>query len=270
MKHPQIRQPAVAGQFYNADPARLRKELSEYMPRAEREKAIAIVSPHAGYSYSGSTAGALFSQIIIPETAIIISPIHRGPAVEFSLWPAGIWRTPLGDVEVDEDLSAALERNFPEISTDVAPHIREYSLEVQIPFLQMAREDIKIVPISIACNKLQSLQRFGEAIAATVAASGRDALLIASSDMNHFEDEQTTRVKDGKAIDAMLELDEGKLLRVVEREEISMCGVAPAAAAIAAAKKLGATSARLVKYATSGDASGDYTQVVGYAGIVVK
>lgn len=271
-----LRPPAVAGRFYPADPAALRADVNSYLsPEQEYVRAIGCIVPHAGYVYSGQVAGAVFSRIEIPERCIVLCPNHTGRGHPLAIMDEGEWQTPLGNLPVDSDLASQLLDAFPALADDSAAHRDEHAIEVELPFLQVKRPRAKFVPIAIGTSRLLLLEELGNAIANVVqsnlAQDEEDSVLIvASSDMNHYEDDATTRVKDRKAIDKILALDPQGLYATVINESISMCGFGPAIAMLTAAKKLGARKAELVQYATSGDVSGDRDMVVGYAGIVVR
>jgi AmmeMemoRadiSam system protein B len=184
------------------------------------------------------------------------------------------WQTPLGRVAADADLAARLLRRFPALEEDSAAHRAEHAIEVQLPFLQAQQPQLNVVPIVIGTSNFDVLRGLGEALADVIAAQEKDpkekALIVASSDMNHYESDAITRAKDHKAIERVLAMDARGLWEVVMNEDITMCGFGPTVVMLTAAKILGATSATLVKYATSGDVSGDYESVVGYAGIIVE
>jgi AmmeMemoRadiSam system protein B len=183
---------------------------------------------------------------------------------------SGAWETPLGEMHIDEELSSALIAADPYLENDVEAHRFEHSLEVQLPFLQhLGGPSTQFVPITIGTGSWERLEELGRAIAETLKKIGQAVLIIASSDMNHYESDARTRVKDRKAIDQVLAMDPKGLYEVVRREDISMCGYGPASVTLTATKLLGATRAELVKYATSAEVSQDYDRVVGYAGIVI-
>jgi AmmeMemoRadiSam system protein B len=182
----------------------------------------------------------------------------------------GAWQTPLGHVEIDSNLARQLLDAFPALTEDPAAHRSEHAIEVELPFLQVIRPETKFVPIALGTSRLILLEQLGNAIATVIQDGNGRILIIASSDMNHYEDDASTRVKDRKAIDKILALDPQGLYDTVINESISMCGFGPAVAMLTAARKLGATKAELVQYATSGDVSGDRDMVVGYAGVVVS
>jgi len=265
------RSPIVAGTFYPADAESLNAELDRLTPFvAEKKKAIGIISPHAGYIYSGSVAGELISTVAIPEKIIIIGPNHTGIGPAASIMPKGIWSLPNGDVNVDSDLAEKIIGNSKILSSDESAHKREHSIEVQIPFLLRQRSDIEIVPITLMGLSLDSCRELGHSVARAIKSSDEDVLIVASSDMTHYESAESAERKDKMAIDKILALDPEGLLDVVTGNRISMCGVIPATVMLFAAKELGAKQASLVRYTNSGEVSGDYKQVVGYAGIIVE
>jgi AmmeMemoRadiSam system protein B len=281
-----VRAPAVAGRFYPGHSDRLLRDIRDYTsPPQSRISAIGCVAPHAGYIYSGHVAGAVYACVEIPEHCIILCPNHTGRGVPLAIMSATAWRTPLGEVAPSTELAVRLLRRFPALEEDSAAHRGEHGIEVQLPFLQVQQKNLHIVPIAIGTSDFRVLRELGEAMAEVVgdlsgdvvgAADGeseqaaRKILTIASSDMNHYEPDSITRVKDRLAIERALALDARGLWEVVMREDISMCGFGPTVAMLTAAKLLGATQAALVRYATSGDVSGDRESVVGYAGITVE
>ena len=265
-----IRPPAVAGQFYPGKPEKLLHDIREYTsPADEKFRALGCVVPHAGYMYSGPVAGALYSALELPRRFVILCPNHTGVGAPLAIMSSGSWVTPLGEVPIDSVLAEALKTKFPLLSEDEAAHRSEHALEVQLPFLQALVKEFTFVPIVVGTGRLDVLQALGKVIANVIKESAEPTMVIASSDMNHYESDSVTRVKDQRAIDRVLALDPAGLHEIVQRESISMCGFGPAVAMLTAAKILGATRAELVRYATSGDISGDRDYVVGYAGIAV-
>jgi len=263
-----IRQPAVAGTFYPHSKQSLTQELERCTAGdAEKKPCIGAVAPHAGYTFSGPIAGELFSRIIIPPAVIILAPNHRGPLVPFALTPADAWRTPLGDVSIDTALAADVAERCPLVEHAAAPHAHEHSAEVILPFLQYFLPDVKVVPIVIAEHNYQPLAELGLAIAECI--RGQDVLIIASSDMTHFEHADTAKRLDDMALEQVLKLDALALHRTVVANKISMCGFAPTVSMLTAAVALGAQSAELVRYGNSGDVTGDPSDVVGYASVRV-
>jgi MEMO1 family protein len=266
-----VREPAVAGRFYPANPERLRADIESYLsPAPPKSAAIGCMVPHAGYIYSGSVAGAVFSRVNIPASCIVLGPNHTGRGHLLAITKEGAWRTPLGELPIDVDLAAHLIEEFPALSVDSAAHRSEHAIEVELPFLQVCSPETKFVPIAIGTAQLVLLEQLGEALAAVIKKHRRPLLIVASSDMNHYEDDATTRVKDRKAIEEILALDAPGLYETVIKESISMCGFGPVVAMLTAARRLGAQKAELVQYATSGDVSGDRNLVVGYAGVIIQ
>jgi AmmeMemoRadiSam system protein B len=267
-----VRKAAFAGRFYPGQADELTENIREFVQSSpdQKKQAIGIVVPHAGYMYSGHVAGAVYSKLRIPLRVIMLCPNHTGYGPPLSIMRSGRWQTPLGDAILDDELCEALMSFDSALEEDVTAHRWEHALEVQLPFLQyFLGTSMSFVPITIGTVKHDRLQALGTAIGRVVQQEGEPILIIASSDLNHYESDAITRVKDKKAIDRILALDGPGLLEVVRRENISMCGVGPAAAMLFAAAVLGASEAELVKYATSADTSGDIARVVGYAGIVV-
>jgi AmmeMemoRadiSam system protein B len=270
-----LRHPAVAGRFYPGDPDDLRTEARGYLSQSSFGKqspvrAVGCIAPHAGYMYSGHVAGAVFARVEIPRRCIVMCPNHTGMGVPLSVMSEGAWETPLGEVPIDGELAKALKQRFPALQEDSAAHRAEHAAEVELPFLQIRQAGLKFVPIALGTRQFEALEQLGKAIADVVAAQKDPVLIIASSDMNHYESDAVTRVKDHRAIERILTFDPRGLFDVVTQQDISMCGLGPAVAMLTAARQLGAKSAELVKYATSGDVSGDRDTVVGYAGVVVS
>ena len=265
-----VREPAVAGRFYPANPERLRADIDSYLSPSKKTPAIACMVPHAGYVYSGQVAGAVFSRLEIPASCIVLGPNHTGRGHPLAIIKEGRWRTPLGEVHIDSELAEKLVREFPALSEDSAAHRSEHAIEVEIPFLQVCRPGVELVPIVIGTGQLILLEQLGHALAEVLKKSEEPALIVASTDMNHYEDDATTRVKDRKAIEKILALDAPGLYETVLNESISMCGFGPAVIMLTAARRLGAQKAELVQYATSADVSGDHKVAVGYAGIIIR
>jgi MEMO1 family protein len=266
-----IRHPAVSGRFYPGKADKLLADIADYTSeRVEPVSALGCVVPHAGYMYSGHVAGAVYSRLNVPRRCIVLCPNHTGMGRPLAIVSQGSWETPLGEVAIDELLAGDLKVRFPLLDEDVNAHRSEHAAEVQLPFLQVRQKELSIVPIALGTGDYQALHGLGEAIADVVAELEEPVLIVASSDMNHYEPDAVTRIKDRKAIDRILSLDPRGMYDVVMNEDISMCGFGPTVAMLTAAKGLGAKSAELIKYATSGDISGDRNMVVGYAGVVVR
>lgn len=272
MERPEgLRRPAVAGHFYPASPRELAAEVRKHLdPSAPKFEALACVLPHAGYTYSGAVAGATVSRLRPRGTVFLLGPNHTGYGMPFSVMPGGVWETPLGRVAVNRELAAGLAEGSEIFSLDETAHLREHSLEVELPFLQETMGRFSIVPVVVGADDPAELKEAGEQIGCQILKHKLQgcALVAASSDLTHYESRDSAREKDRLAIEAMLEMNADKLLRVVRQKNISMCGVAPVCVMLAAAKMLGAAKAELVKYQTSGDVTGDFSSVVGYAGII--
>jgi AmmeMemoRadiSam system protein B len=265
------RKPAVAGQFYYGTSARLLEQVEQYIDKnADKEDAVGIIAPHAGFIYSGAVAGAVYSSIKFPKTFLMLGPNHTGLGAPVSLMEDCEWEIPICSFNVDRKLSSRIAQNSAKVERDSQAHVFEHSLEVQLPFIAYFSCDIKIVPIAMRALSLDDCLELGEVIARAVKSIGYPVTIVASSDMSHYQPDEVARKKDRKAIERILDLDPVGLYDVVGKERISMCGYIPATVMLAASKLLGAGSARLVKYATSGDVSGDYDSVVGYAGIIVR
>ena len=265
-----VRTPAVAGRFYPANREQLLQELDRFLTLDPHPvRALGRIAPHAGYVYSGSIAGAVYSHIVVPRVAVVLCPNHTGLGPPLSIMSTGEWQTPLGSVPVELALAAKLKAQMPELEEDQDAHRVEHAIEVQLPFLQVRQSFLSFVPIALGTSRFDVLEALGIALAEVCAREEKPPLMVASSDMNHYESDVITRQKDQFAIERILALDARGLHDVVMKEDISMCGFGPAIVMITAAKRLGATQAELVEYATSGDVSGDRDAVVGYAGIVV-
>jgi AmmeMemoRadiSam system protein B len=265
------RDPAVAGRFYGADGAALGREVARYLAApgsvAGRAPALGLVAPHAGYVYSGAIAGAAYARVEVPAKVIVLCPNHTGLGAEVALWPGGGWHTPLGRVPVDAALTAAIAAS-PLAESDVDAHRHEHALEVQLPFLQVARPDVAIAALCLGHLRFPDCEALGRHVAAAAAESS--ALVVASSDMSHYLPATVARALDGRALERLLALDAEGLYDVVHRERISMCGIVPATVMLVAARLRGARRAELVRYGHSGEVTSDDRAVVGYAGVVVS
>jgi len=265
------RKPAVAGQFYPGTEKSLTDEVNRYLKTDSKPvRAIACVAPHAGYIYSGGVAGRVFASVEVPKRCIVLCPNHTGMGASAAVWTQGSWEIPTGTIPVDSGLAAKLVSLSDELAADPTAHLGEHSLEVELPFMLARQPELTIVPIAISRVGSSGIEGIGKAIADVVKGSGEDVLSVASTDMNHYEDDRRTREKDELAIDRVLHLDAEGLVTTCASERISMCGVIPTAITIVASKELGAKEATLVEHATSGDVSGDRGAVVGYAGFIIK
>ncbi len=260
----------MAGQFYPADRDELLEEIRKHIPdNAQKKSVIGIVTPHAGFMYSGGAAGAVYSRIEIPETVILIGPNHTGDGKSVAVMTEGVWSTPLGDLSIDTELAEAICSASPVVHADSTAHRHEHSLETQLPFLQYFRKEFKIVPICMMRERFINCRQVSLAILKGVQEVNRPVLLVASSDMTHYESHDSATLKDKKAIDRILERDAEGLYKTVEKNHISMCGVNPVVVMLLCANEMGAHNSRLVKYMTSGDVNGDLSHVVAYAGMIV-
>jgi AmmeMemoRadiSam system protein B len=267
-----LRLPAVAGRFYPGNSVELAATVRRLSatrngdPRADsgadKLSVTACLVPHAGYMYSGAVAGEVLGRIALPKKVLILGVRHFPRGESAAILSNGAWRTPLGDAPIDTELAMALRDACPLLREDVVAHGQEHSLEVQIPFLQVLAPGFSFVPVALGTVRFEDLVRVGEAVASVLTAARERVLLLATSDLNHYEDDATTRVKDAKAVEKLLALD------ACRTEKISMCGLGPAVATITALWAMGVKDGELVRYATSADVSGDTSSVVGYAGLV--
>jgi AmmeMemoRadiSam system protein B len=267
-----LRLPAVSGRFYPSSPAELAALIRQYTRvdcAHEPEHAKACLVPHAGYFYSGPVAGAVYARMAIPKKILILGVRHYPRGANAAILSSGAWRTPLGDAPIDEALAEALRAACPLLREDSVAHSSEHSLEVQIPFLQVLQKEFTFVPVALGSLRFEDLVIVGQAIGRVIAASSDEILLLTTSDLNHYENDATTRVKDRKAIERILAVDASGLYDTCRNEAISMCGLGPTVAMLTALESLGTARQELVRYATSADVSGDLNSVVGYAGILL-
>lgn len=279
-----IRKPAQAGMFYAGSAASLKKELENCfkhklgpgkLPNREsisQDRIVTLVCPHAGYMYSGPVAATSYYELAryrTPDNIVIIGPNHTGMGSAISLMNQGKWSTPLGEIQINTDLADSIIKNSTIVDVEEEAHIYEHSIEVQLPFLQyLYGNNFSFVPICMMMQDLETSRELGEAI--HKASNGVSTIIIASTDMTHYEPHNVATEKDMTAIHAIENLDENKLEDVVQTNSISMCGIGPVISSIVYSKKVGATKAKLLSYKTSGDISGDLSSVVGYAAISVK
>ena len=278
------RSPAVAGQFYPSDPARLIRMIEwafKYVgfsgipePNIQGPRKIrGLMVPHAGYMYSGPTAARAYQTLAkdgAPETFIIIGPNHVGLGGAISIMKEGVWETPLGEVEIDSEISAMIGEQCELIEENPVAHRFEHSIEVQIPFLQAIYGNrFKIVPIVMLAQDLKTSKRLGEAISSVISATKKNVVVIASSDLTHYEPQVEANRKDSLVLNSIERLDEEDVYRKVVEFGISMCGYGPVITMIVSSKLLGGEKAVILDYRTSGDITGDYSAVVGYASVAV-
>jgi AmmeMemoRadiSam system protein B len=276
-----IRHPAVAGSWYSGSPKGLRTQIEELFTHRQGpgslpptvkngpRNLVGLVVPHAGYMASGPVAAHAYYNLAkdgIPDIIVIFGPNHTGRGSALSIMKEGFWRTPLGEVEIDTETADRILQISQIIDVDDMAHTYEHSIELQLPFLQyLYGSEFKFVPVCFMMQDLESSREVGKAVAEAL--KGRNALVIASTDMTHYEPQERAEKKDKIAIDAALKMDETQYYHVVEAYGISTCGYGPTIAVITAAKELGAKKANLLCYKTSGDILGDRSAVVGYASI---
>lgn len=263
-----LRRAAFAGDWYPADPGRLRDELASYLAGSEGEmEALGVVAPHAGYMYSGRVAGSVYGRVHIPDTVVVLCVNHRGLGSRAAVLGAGGWETPLGVVPIQEEFAQDLTKRVGFLEENPTAHSQEHSLEMQVPFLRYRNPDVRLVPVCLQRLDYEECEALGEGLAGAVRDARTPVLLVASTDMTHFETQESARKKDMLAIERILEVDPRGLYETVTRHGISMCGFIPTTAVLCACRSLGIEKGTLERYATSGDVSGDYSSVVGYAGI---
>jgi AmmeMemoRadiSam system protein B len=271
-----IRDPAVSGLFYSDVPETLAADVARYGDQAAvPEPAVALVSPHAGLMYSGHVAGAVYARVTVPATVILLGPNHSGNGPPVSVFREGTWLIPGWSADVDHELADALLARFPQARDDVSAHRHEHCLEVQLPFLRKGNPNLRIVPIVLGHQPEDVYRELGLCLARMLDERRRKnpatvPLLVSSTDLSHYESDATTRAKDRHAIEAIRRLDPAGLGEAVRTHRITMCGYAPTVTVLHAARALGSRSADLVRYATSGDVSGDRSRVVGYAGLIIR
>jgi MEMO1 family protein len=266
-----LRLPAAAGRFYPSPPDELIAVVQKYSRHDDDVVPIRVTAclvPHAGYVYSGHIAGAVFARIALPKKILILGVRHQPRGASAAINSNGAWRTPLGDAAIDASLAARLCAAIPLLREDDIAHATEHSLEVQLPFLQVRAPEFRFVPLALGAVRFEELLEIGQGIGSVLATSKEEVLLLVTSDLNHYEDQATTRVKDKKAIDRLLAMDARGLYETCRDQRVSMCGLGPAVAMLTALKRMHATRAELIRYATSGDVSGDLDAVVGYASMI--
>ncbi len=273
-----VRYPAVAGSWYPGSSRGLREQLEwcfkhkfgpGSLPRVAEKgprRIVGLVCPHAGYMYSGPVAAHAYFALAAdgkPDVVVLLGPNHTGFGSGVSIMTEGAWRTPLGDVGIDGGVADVVVRESSVVDVDDRAHSREHSIELQLPFLQyLYGSAFKMVPIAFLMQDLETGREVGRAVASALA--GKNAVVIASTDLSHYEPQKSAERKDRMVLDAVLKLDEERLYSTVEGYGVSMCGYGPVVAAITAAKLLGAEKAEVLCYKTSGDITGDYSAVVGY------
>jgi len=265
-----VRQPAVAGRFYPAQAEALAAEVDQMLQTDQPpQPALAVVCPHAGYVFSGRVAGQVFGQVTVPRRVLLMGPNHSGMGRPAALMSRGQWRTPLGLINLDDQLGQAIMDRAAYVEQDDLAHRNEHSLEVQTPFLQRRQAQLLLTPLCLALLGVQHCLDLGRAIAEAIAALGEPVLIVASTDMSHYIPAAQAKALDELAIERIMALDAEGLHHTVLGRGISMCGVVPTTVALAAAVALGASRARLAAYANSGQVTGDEGEVVAYAGLII-
>ncbi len=265
-----VRTPAVAGLFYPDRPQQMEADLSRLLEDVQpKVSPRAVVVPHAGWMYSGKVAGAVYGRLALPRLVVLLGPNHTGLGPWGSIMTCGRWAIPGAQIPIASELARQILTRSRELQEDASAHQSEHALEVQLPFLHRLRPDVQFVPVTLMKTDLAFCEAVGRAVAAAVTTCPEPVLLVSSTDLNHYESQAVSNRKDRLAIDAILALDPERLQRTVREHRISMCGIAPTTALLAALRDLGARRAELIRYMTSGDVSGDYARVVGYCGAVI-
>ena len=275
----QVRTPAVAGMFYPESKDELRSAIKDCFlqsmgpgkmyPSRSSEKITGVICPHAGYEFSGAVAANSFYAIssLKPELVIIIGPNHWGIGRDIATMKEGIWRTPLGDIEVDSVAAAEICEASKIVEVDFSAHTKDHCLEVQLPMLQeIYSHKFKILPIIMIDQSYKSANELGKAIAEI--SKGRKTVIIGSSDFSHYEKNEYAHKQDKALIAPILDIDADEFYRVLQENRVSSCGYGAMASTMIACKDLGATKGMLARYATSGDVTGEKGSVVGYASII--
>ena len=266
-----VRRPAVAGTWYPGSAQGLKAMIQGFLDsEASPKPALLAVSPHAGYIYSGAVAGKVFSRVSIPRKVVVAGVNHRGAGSSAALMTQGTWETPLGSVKLDGELGQELLGRCPLLDDDPKAHQYEHSLELQVPFLQYFQNDLLLTPLALSFVSYDECLEIGRALAESIRLQAEPVLMVASTDMTHHEPAEAARQRDMKALEQILALNPKGLFETVRHLGITMCGVLPTTVCLLAAKELGASRAELVAYTNSGEATGDFRQVVGYAGLIIN
>ncbi|MEI7542559.1 MAG: AmmeMemoRadiSam system protein B [bacterium] len=263
-----IREPLFAGSFYDAKPEDLKNHITEMTGElVKKTKALGIIAPHAGYIYSGVVAAQVYSAVEIPKTIIILGPNHTGLGEPISVFSEGKWKTPLGDVAINESLATDILKKCKTALKDTTAHAKEHSIEVQLPFLQYHNKNFDFVPIVLGDYSIEHLKELAVALAKCI--EGKEVLIIASSDLTHYEEAESARAKDALVLDSIEALDPDNMYDEIKDNDISMCGWMPVYVLLQACNILGAKKGKIIKYTNSGDVNGDYSEVVGYGGAII-
>jgi len=266
-----MRKPVVAGRFYPATKEELLHTVEEYFQEHNTPpiEACAAIVPHAGYIYSGELAAKTLRSVLIPETVLLIGPNHTGQGAPASL-STDTWSTPLGKVPVNTDLAELITHEGKVVVVDEEAHTYEHSLEVQLPFLQKLQQNLSIVPLTLGHLSYDTCEEIAELLYRSIVEYGEKILIVASTDMSHYESRPVAEVKDRLALNAIMAMDPQTLYSTVHKNKISMCGVIAVVITLLICQKMGAKKPRLLDYMDSGSISGDTDQVVGYAGVIIQ
>jgi AmmeMemoRadiSam system protein B len=264
-----VRQPAVAGRFYPGDPAQLGQEVEGFLVGKSPRPAVGVMVPHAGYVYSGAIAGKVFASVEVPDSVVVLCPNHTGRGTSIAVASRGAFAIPGGQLGIDEQLADAILAAAPAARADMAAHQFEHAIEVELPFLLARNPEVRIVPIVLSGLDARASVELGEALLAAARATGKNVLVVASSDMSHYLPDDDCRRIDQVALEPLLAFEPERLHQTVHSGGISMCGFIPATVMLAYARAAGSKPPELVGYGTSGDAFGDRSRVVGYAGVAL-
>ena len=265
------RKPIINGTFYPANTKDINDLIKGFIPeKSSKMSAKGLILPHAGYIYSGKVAVATIAQTLPKKRIIILGTNHSGRGPNFSLWDKGSWTIPFGEIDIDEKLAASILANGDIIESDISAHIEEHSIEAELPILYYFFENFKFVPINCKHSTLKNYENAANQIYNAIKNISDEILLIASTDLTHYEPEASARKKDREIIDSIINLDEKSMLQKIDKFDISMCGAAPVAILISCLKKIKAAKSKVIMYQTSGDSSGDYNSVVGYLGALIN
>lgn len=265
------RKPHAAGTFYPADPSEIRRFCSPFFSAKDGVRPVrAVILPHAGYIYSGRTACRTLSKVEVPDQVLLIGPDHWSAGYGFSVYPQGSWQTPLGEVPVSTELASRLLESSHDFRSNIEAHVREHSLEVLLPLLQIKNPSVKAAPVIIETLDFGWIREVAAQAGEMLKSFPEPFLTVISNDMSHYEPDDVTRKKDRYAVDAILNLDGEALVREAKGRNITMCGIAAVVMLLAMKDALRIRKAELVEYTTSAEASGDTDRVVGYAGFIFE
>jgi len=265
-----VRQAAVAGQFYPESEVELRQTVEKLLPETKARPAVGVMAPHAGFVYSGALAGEVFASVEIPDTVVILCPNHTGRGARVSIAAADAFEIPGAVIPIQRALATAIATGFPGAQEELDAHVLEHAIEVELPFLVARNPSVQIVPIVVGPLSRDEAIELGRHLHRVLTDTGIQALVVASSDMSHYLPDAQCRTADERALVPLLAFKPEDLYDTVRDNDITMCGVIPATVMLSYAREQGAKGPELIGYATSGDAFGDRSRVVGYAGVVVR